>query len=153
MRDRHPHVRRPELRQHRAIDIIDRRMDDRLRMQHDLDSLGGDREQPRGLDQFQPLVHHRRGVDRDLSAHRPVRMRHRLLRRDAAHVLCRPFPERPTAGGQHDPADPLGPCEVEALINGVMLAVGREQRRARLGRGSLWDGPPLFPGIGYDAGA
>ena len=45
-----------------------------------------DREQPRRLDQLEPLVHHRRRIDRDLGAHRPVGMRHRLLGRDVAHL-------------------------------------------------------------------
>ena len=38
--DRQFHVRRAELGHHRAIDEFDHRMDDRLRMDHDLDLIG-----------------------------------------------------------------------------------------------------------------
>ena len=50
-------------------------------------SLGRQREQVMRLDQFEALVHQRRGIDRDLRAHRPVRMLERLLRRRRADRL------------------------------------------------------------------
>jgi hypothetical protein len=49
----------------------------------DLDALGREVEQPAGLDDLERLVHHRRGVDRDLAAHDPVRVRAGLVGRDA----------------------------------------------------------------------
>ena len=44
-----------------------------------------EREQMMRLDQFEALVHHGRGIDGDLRAHRPVRMLERLLERRGAH--------------------------------------------------------------------
>ena len=41
------------------------------------------------LDHLEPLVHHGRGIDRDLGAHVPVRMGDRLLRRDRGHPSAR----------------------------------------------------------------
>ena len=41
LRDRRAHVGMAELRQHRAVDVLDQRMDDALRMDHDLDRSRG----------------------------------------------------------------------------------------------------------------
>ena len=49
----------------------------------------GDAEQPVRLDHLEALVHHRRRVDRDLAAHRPVRMRARLVGRDVVRASRR----------------------------------------------------------------
>src|SRR5690606_36973879 len=68
------HVRVAQLSQHRAIDVIHQRMHHTLRMHHHLDLLGPGVEQPAGLDQLQPLVHHARRVDGYLLTHGPVGM-------------------------------------------------------------------------------
>ena len=71
-RNRRAHVRARQLRQHRAVAIVDERVDDRLRMHHHLELGRLDREQMIGLDQLQALVHQGGRVDRDLAPHRPV---------------------------------------------------------------------------------
>ena len=68
--------------------IFDHRMDHRLRMDDDVDPLRRQAEQVMRLDQLEPLVHHRRRIDRDLGAHRPVGMGHRLRRRRRGHLLA-----------------------------------------------------------------
>nr|GEU28237.1 hypothetical protein [Tanacetum cinerariifolium] len=84
--DRRAHVGVAQLRQHGPVDVRHHRMDHRLRVDHDLDAVGRGAEQPVGLDHFQALVHHGGGIDRNLAAHRPVRMFARLLGR---HVFQR----------------------------------------------------------------
>src|SRR5262249_7595646 len=67
VRDRGAHVRSAELCEYRAVDVFDQRMHDALRVHDDLDLRRGRPEQQTGLDELQPLVHERRGVDRDLA--------------------------------------------------------------------------------------
>ena len=78
--DRHPHVGRTELGDQRAV--ADTR---RCRGRPTADGRGRrsaserKREQMMRLDELEALVHHGRGIDRDLGAHRPVGMAQRLL--------------------------------------------------------------------------
>ena len=104
MRDRHPHVGRRRvarspsrrgIRPCHARSIADapaRR------------SASRQREQMMRLDQFEALVHHRRGVDRDLRAHRPVGMLAAPARALPRGSLRRPGAERPARRGQDDAA-------------------------------------------------
>ena len=93
----------PELREHRAVDVLDQRMDDALRMDDDLDRLARRAEQPVRLDHLEALVHHRRRVDRDLAAHRPVRMRARLRPASRARSSSSGArAERPARRGEQD---------------------------------------------------
>ena len=118
---------------HRAVDVLDQRMDDALRVDQHLDALGRHVEQPVRLDHLEALVHHGRRVDRDLAAHHPVGMRAGLLRRDAASSCSSGVrAERPAGGGEHDAsrrADRVASRE-QALEHGVVLAVDRQQLRA-----------------------
>ena len=57
----------------------------------------GQVEQQRRLDHLEPLVHQRRGIDRDLAAHFPVRMIAGLIGRDAVE------PRRDRSGGTGRP--------------------------------------------------
>ena len=68
--DRQPHVRRRQLRQHRAVLEFHERVNDRFGMDNDVDALRGQVEQPAGLDHLQRLVHQRGRIDGDL---RPMR--------------------------------------------------------------------------------
>ena len=104
VRDRHPHVRRTELGDQGAIAILDDAVNDGLRMDDDVDLLGGKAEQMVRLDQFQPLVHHGRGIDRDLGTHRPVGMAQRLLHGGGAHLIERAVRNGSAGGGQDDAA-------------------------------------------------
>ena len=58
---------------------VDHRVDDRLRVHHDVDVGVGDVEEQVRLDQLEALVDQRRGVDRDHRAHVPGRVGERLL--------------------------------------------------------------------------
>jgi hypothetical protein len=82
VRNRSTHVGVAQLRQHRAVDVLDQRMHDALRVNDDVDLARRQAEQQAGLDQLQALVHQRCGVDRDLAAHYPARMRASLVGRD-----------------------------------------------------------------------
>ncbi|OIQ75703.1 hypothetical protein GALL_426240 [mine drainage metagenome] len=55
-------------------------------MDDDRDSVVWDIEEQVRLDQFKPLVGHRCGIDADYRAHRPLRMRERLLDRHVAEL-------------------------------------------------------------------
>src|SRR5215210_9082298 len=81
-----------------------------------------------GLDQLEALVRERRGVDRDLRAHRPGRVGQSLLRGDVFELLARAAPERAARAGQHERVDLLPRTTFEALERGRMLAVDREQQ-------------------------
>ncbi len=94
MGDRGAHVGRPQLREHRAVTILDERVHDALRMHHDLDLLRRDAEQETRLDQLQALVHQRSGVDRDLATHHPVRVSARGLGGDRGEGLSGEAAER-----------------------------------------------------------
>ena len=60
MGDRRAHVGRRHAGDQRAVDEGDEPVDDRLRMDDDVEPLGRDAEQEMGLDQFEPLVHQAR---------------------------------------------------------------------------------------------
>ena len=62
-----------------AIGKLDEAVDDALRMDDHLDLIEGQVEKPHGLHHFETLVHERRRVDGDLAAHRPGRVRERLV--------------------------------------------------------------------------
>ena len=84
--NRQPHVGDAELRDDRAVDQLHHRVHDRLRVDDDVDLIGGDVEQPVRLDHLEPLVHQRRRVDGDLPAHLPRRMLQRRVRRRRARA-------------------------------------------------------------------
>ncbi len=79
VRDRRAHVGIAQLRDHRSVDVLDERVDDAFRMDHDFDPVGMRVEEPARLDHLQTLVHHRRRIHRNLAPHDPVRMRARRL--------------------------------------------------------------------------
>ena len=66
-----------------AIVQMNHRVDDRLRVDHNVDLGVRNPEEVVGLDQLQALVDQRRRVDRNLAAHLPGGMRKRLL---ASHL-------------------------------------------------------------------
>ena len=84
------------------------------------------------LDQLQALVHHGGRIDRNLGAHVPVGMGHRLLGRRLGHVGQRPVAERPARRGQDQPLDGGALAGVEHLEDRVVLGIDRQQHAARL---------------------
>ena len=110
MRDRHAHVGRAELRQHRAVDIFDHRMDHRLRMDDDLDPRRARPGTGRAASiSSSPLF---------ISVAESTEILAPIDQLGCATAcsgvtprisLERPVAERPAARGQDDPADALGP--------------------------------------------
>ena len=126
--DRDAHVRVAEVRERGAVAEADERVDDRRRLQHDLDPLVRQAEEEVRLDQLEALVGERRRVDRDLRAHAPGRMRERLLGRDVVELVARAPAERAARAGQHERVDLLRGAALEALERRRVLAVDRQQQ-------------------------
>ena len=140
LRDRRAHVGIAELREHRAVDVFDQRVDDALGMDDDLDLLPRRTEEPMRLDDFEALVHHRRRIDRDLAAHAPARMGTGLLRGNAGKLAEWRGAERAARCGKQDP--PYAAlfrraciARRETLKDRVVLAVDRQQRCAAFPHG------------------
>jgi hypothetical protein len=125
--DRERHGGRRQLREHCAVGKFHEAVDDALRMNHRGALLRAESEQPLGLDQLEAFVGERRGVDRYLWPHRPVRMLQGIRRLDLGEPVGRPVAKRAAAGGQDNPADAGGRVALEALEDGVVLAVDREE--------------------------
>jgi hypothetical protein len=62
-------------------------------MDDDLDLIGDEVEQPTRLDDLQPLVHQRSGVDGDLGAHLPRRVSQRVLHGHRGELVLRQLAE------------------------------------------------------------
>lgn len=77
-------------------------MHDALGVDKHLNIIRRDAEQVHGLNKFQALIHHGRGVNADLRAHAPVRMADSHLGRDIARLLARPAAERSAGAGEQD---------------------------------------------------
>ena len=85
------HARHAELREHAAVDELDERVHDALRMHDDLDAVVRQAEQEVRLDDLERLVGERRAVDGDLASHAPGRMPQRVLERRVLELLGGPL--------------------------------------------------------------
>ena len=105
--DRELHVVSRQLRHERPVDELDEGVDERLGMDHDVDSLARQSEQEVRLDHLEALVHHRRRIDRDLRAHLPGGVGERVLDRDRVERVQAPLAEgaarRPSGRGAAPP--------------------------------------------------
>ena len=133
--DRQPHVRRPELGLERPVPEEDGRMDDRLRMDDDIDPLVRHPVEPVGLDDLQSLVGERRGIDRDLGAHRPGRMAQGAGGADAREAVERRVEEGPARGREEQAGDVVERLAGEALPDRGVLRIDRAQPAERGGQG------------------
>ena len=110
-------------------------MDDRLRVDDDVDLVVAETEQMVSLDQLEALVHERRRVDRDLAAHVPGRVAQRLLDGDALELAPRAAAERAARRGEHQLDDRARRLALDQLVQRRMLGVDRDDARAgRLGQ-------------------
>ena len=141
--DRHPHVRIAEVGQRGAVAQLDQAVDDRLGVDDDVDLLVGRPEQVVGLDQLEALVHQRGRVDRDLAAHRPGRMRERLLDGHAARAR-RPLRPRngPPEAVRISRSTVPGALGGEQLVERGVLGVDRDDRGAGGLRERVTSSPP-----------
>jgi hypothetical protein len=90
---------------------------------HDLDLLERHPEEQVRLDDLQPLVDQRRGVDRDDGAHRPRRVRERVGDGDVRELLAGAPAEGATARGEHQPAYLVAGTAAQALRDRGVLGV------------------------------
>ena len=132
--DGHAHVGGGELRQHGAIHEFDERVDGGLGMNDHFDLVGAHIEQPVGLDDFEALIHHGRGVNGDAVAHAPVGMMEGLLRGDIGELGERRFTERATGGGEDEATNFGVRTSAQALVNGVMFGIDGEELPSRFRR-------------------
>ena len=133
--DGNGHVRVAKVRERCTVAEAGERVDDRGRVDHDLDLLVRDAEEEVRFDQLQPLVGERRRVDRDLRAHAPGRVRERVLDRHALEVVAAAAAEGPARRGQHERVDRSRLATFEALEErGVLRVDGKQQTSAPLFR-------------------
>ncbi len=85
-------------------------------------------EEPVRFDDFEAFVHQGGGIDGDALAHLPIWMRQGLFWCDARKFRERQFAKRATRGGEDQAADFGGFPAAQALVNGVVFAVDRQQR-------------------------
>jgi hypothetical protein len=116
------------VREQRSVAEADERVDERRRLQHDLDAVVRDAEEIVRLDQLEALVRERGGVDRDLRAHRPGRVGERLLDRHVLELVACAAAERPARRGEDELGDGLAPPPLEALEHSRVLRVDGEQQ-------------------------
>src|SRR5438552_18147399 len=114
------------MRERSAVAEAHERVDDRGRLDRNLDAVVRHAEQEVRLDQLEALVCERRRVDRDLPPHPPGRMRECLLRRDVFQVGARAAPKWPAGAGQDERVDLVGGATLEALEECGVLAVDGE---------------------------
>ncbi len=98
-------------------------MDGALGLHHHFDLFVGHGEQMVRLDHLQPLVHEGGGIDGDLAAHVPGRVRKRLRRRDALQVGALLAAERAAGSGYPQLGDLAGLFAQKALVDGTVLGV------------------------------
>ena len=83
----------------------------------------GEEEDPETYVPPEPLVHHRRGIDRYLRAHAPVRMLYRLLGRYILKLCAAFAPERAAAAGEQYLFKLSGLPAHQTLKDGRMLRI------------------------------
>ncbi len=120
------------MREQRAVAEADEGVDDRPGVHDDVNPLVRDTEEPVRLDQLETLVGKRRGVHADLSSHRPGRMGEGLVDGDGRELFGRSPAERPARCGEHESVDGLRCAALQALEEGGVLAVDRQQEASAL---------------------
>jgi hypothetical protein len=108
-------------------------------MDGDVDAVDVQAEEVMRLDDFQPLVHHRGGVDRDLVAHAPRRMRERGFDRDVVERGELTMEERAAGSGEDDALHFLVRAATDGLMHGVVLGIDRQDLAAVFARGLRHD--------------
>ena len=115
VRDRDAHVRVPEVGERGAVAEAHDRVDDRGRVDDDLDLLVREPEQEVRLDQLEPLVRERGRIDRDLRPHAPRRVRKRVGAGHVRELLARSAAKRAARGREDDRVDGIEVAPLQAL--------------------------------------
>ena len=122
------HIRRSQIGHDGAVAEFHHRMHDALPVNDHLDPFRRNIEQPAGLNNLKALVHHGGAVNGDFRPHFPGRMAKRLSRRN---LIGDGFiKKRPAGSGQQQPGNFPVPLTPQALQNGAVFAVHRQQRGA-----------------------
>ena len=103
-------------------------MNDALRMYYHVNPLIINVKQPAGFDDFKPLVHQRRRIDRDFPPHFPVGMLEASLQCHAGKLICFTTSQRTTGSGQQQPANCRGLLACQTLGNRTVFTVNRNHR-------------------------
>ncbi len=114
---------------------LDHRVHDRLGVHDHLDVVEVDAVEQAGFEQFETLVDEGGRVDRDHPAHRPGGVRHRLLGGDRGHLGAGSPPERPTGGGEDQPADLGRAPRAQRLGERRVLGIDGDDLAGRRGAG------------------
>ena len=114
-------------------------MDNALGVYHDINFLDGHIKEPPRLKHLKALVHHRRGINRDLRPHLPARMIQGLLHGDGPQI-DRGIEERPPRCRENKAINHPIPS-LKTLKNGGVLTVDGQKLHAFLPRGSRHEFP------------
>ena len=129
------HVGQAELGDDGPVAELDHRVHYRLRVYDHIHVVDRHVEELVSLDDLEALVHERRGVHRDLGAHRPRGVGQRLLDGDTFEVFELAATERAAAGGQQYSREtsgaPVDLARTKALVDRTMLGVHRHDLGAR----------------------
>jgi hypothetical protein len=136
--DGQAHVRRGKLREHRAIDKFDHRVNDALRVNDDGDARHFYVEKPPSFDHFEAFIEERRGINRDFAAHDPRRMFQGAFDSDVGEIFFRCGAEGTTGSREPEFTDGSGGFAVETLKYGGMFAVDGK------------DADTMFAGFAHD---
>src|SRR5437764_15471980 len=114
------HARQASLHFNRTIDELYHRMNNALRMNNDINPFIWDTKKPACFERFQPFVHQRGRVYRDLRPHSPRRMGKSLFDCHCLQLLKRGTTEWSTRSSQ-DQAMDLGELfSAQTLPDGAM---------------------------------
>ena len=129
-------------------------MDDGFGVDDHVDLVGLEVEEPFGFDHFEAFVHHRGGVDGDFGAHVPVGVLEGLGGLGACDVGAVPGAERAAGCREVDALDGVVAGAEQALEDGGVFGVDRQDGAAVFARGLRDDGAGghegLFVGEGHD---
>src|SRR2546423_4009865 len=90
------HGRNAHLCHNTAVDELDKRVNDALRMHHDIDAIIRQVEKKMRLDYFERLVGEGRTIDRDLATHLPRRMSQGIFDGGLCQLILAPTAKRST---------------------------------------------------------
>src|SRR5579875_1259176 len=105
-------------------------MHDGLGVDEDLDLVLAQAEEMAGLDHLKAFVHQSGGIEADAAAHVPGGMAEGILEGGGAELLGRPAQKGAAGGGEDDAGGLAGSAAAQALVNGAVFAVNRQDGNA-----------------------